>query len=497
MKKFITDIRVFCMLFITTVTMISCSSDNDIVEEQHPDEPQVYTMTVQASKGGNTRALSLDGSMLNATWTEGDAVDVWDSSRTIFYGQIYAISSGTSTTFQGVLDSAPTIGQSLLLEYLGSPLNFSNYYRYYYRQDGTLTGDQYSRSIDGRFDYAKATVMVNFVNTVETEWGSEIVFSTDAATFENQQAIVKFTLLQSDGSALPLNPTALTVSDGTNDVARLNDIPDATYTANGDGILYVAIPGISYKSVSLTATVGSDLYTYEKANVTFENSNYYAITVKMKKQCETLLSLKGKINASEDCSSYLGWEVNSDGVIAESDVIGTKIGYIGYISTNDVDNDISGSRILVLASSDASSSAAWATYLTSVSRNLHYDGMYGYSYTNKLQSYGYSAHPAASVAWNYHDPYVFGIPGGGATPEPGHWFLPHKSQLAAIISALGGYSTFKTKVGWSSSQYWSSQEVKYAWSDAYDKAWVLQEDGNWDDHHSKIGEYHVRACFAY
>ena len=74
MKKFITDIRVFGMLFITTATMISCSSDNDIVEEQHPDEPQVYTMTVQASKGGNTRALSLDGSTLNATWTEGDAV---------------------------------------------------------------------------------------------------------------------------------------------------------------------------------------------------------------------------------------------------------------------------------------------------------------------------------------------------------------------------------------------------------------------------------------
>jgi hypothetical protein len=448
MKKFITDIRVFGMLFITTATMISCSSDNDITEEQHSDEPQVYTMTVQASKGGNTRALSLDGSMLNATWTEGDAVRVYDSSRSTQYGTLNAQSTGASTTLSGTLYRVPTIGQSLLLEYLPSP---TSYTRYYFQQDGTLTGGEYS--IDKTCDNATATVTVNAVNTVEGKYGSKSTITTTDATFENQQAIVKFILRQSDGSVLPSNPTALTISDGTSDIVKLTEIPDATYTTNGDGILYIAIPGFSDKVVFLTAIVGTALYTYEKANVTFENSKYYAITVKMTKQNKTLASLKDKINSGEDCSSYLGWEVNSDGVIAESDVIGTKIGYVGYISTSDVDSEVSGSRILVLASSDASSGAAWS-----------------------------SAFGAASS-------YSAAIPSGGATPA--HWFLPSMSQLSAIISALGNYSAFKTKVDWASALYWSSSAY-----DA-DHANAIDQDGNWSYYHFKSGEYHVRACLAY
>ena len=447
MKKYYASIRNLGVLFITLAMMAACSSDNDIVDEQPPVESQVYTMTVQASKGSNdatTRALTLDGSTLNATWTEGDRVHVYDISRSVQYGNLYAQSDGTSATLVGTLylNKTPTVGQSLFLQY-----NTTDYYR----QDGTLTGG--ANSIDKVCDYATATVTVNTVNTVDGKYGSTSTINTSDATFENQQAIVKFILRNADGSALPSSPTALTISDGTNDLTRLTDIPDATYTTNGDGVLYVAIPGFSDKTVSLTATVGSDLYTYKRNNVTFENSKYYAITVKMTKQSETLLSLKNKINASEDCSSYLGWEVNSDGIIAENNVIGTKIGYIGYFSTNDVDTNVSGSRILVLASSDASSGAAWAS--------------------------------AASAAESYSST----IPSGGASPA--RWFLPEVSQYSAIISALGGYSTFKEKVGWSSALYWSSTSY-----DA-DHAFALDEKGEWSYYHFKNGEYHVRACFAY
>lgn len=447
MKKYYASIRNLGVLFITLAMMAACSSDNDIVDEQPPVESQVYTMTVQASKGSNdatTRALALDGSTLNATWTEGDRVSVYDISKSVLYGNLYAQSDGTSATLVGTLylNKTPTVGQSLLLQY-----NTTDYYR----QDGSLTGG--ANSIDKVCDYATATVTVNTVNTVDGKFGSTSTITTSDATFENQQAIVKFILRNADGSALPSSPTALTISDGTNDLTRLTDIPNATYTTNGDGVLYIAIPGFSDKNVSLTATVGSDLYTYKRNNVTFENSKYYAITVKMTKQSETLLSLKNKINASEDCSSYLGWEVNSDGIIAENNVIGTKIGYIGYFSTSDVDTNVNGSRILVIASSDASSGAAWAS--------------------------------AALAAESYSST----IPSGGASPA--RWFLPDVSQYSAIISALGGYSTFKEKVGWSSALYWSSTSY-----DA-DHAFALDEKGEWSYYHFKNGEYHVRACFAY
>ena len=438
MKRYLATIQNLGAMLITLAMMTACSSDNDITNEEQSADPQVYTMTIQASKGGNdaaTRALSLDGSTLNATWTEGDQVRVYDSSRSTQYGTLRAQSTGSSTTLNGTLYKAPTVGQSLLLEYRS---------RDYFLQDGTLTGSL--NSIDRTCDFATATVNVASIDDKK-------ITTTEDATFTNQQAIVKFILRQSDGSVLPSNPTALTISDGISDIVKLTDISDATYTANGDGVLYIAIPGLSDKTVSLTATVGSDIYTYGKHHVTFENSQYYAITVKMAKQNETLLSLKEKINASEDCSSYLGWEVNSDGVIAESNVIGTKIGYVGYISTGDVDTDVSGSRILVLASSDASSGSAWG------------------------------------VAFGAAASYSAGIPSGGATPA--HWFLPSMPQLSAIISALGDYSAFKTKVNWSSVLYWSSSGY-----DA-DKANAIDQDGNWSYYHFKSGKYHVRACFAY
>jgi hypothetical protein len=63
----------------------------------------------------------------------------------------------------------------------------------------------------------------------------------------------------------------------------LTSIPVSTYTTNGDGVLFVAIPGFSNLTLTLTATVGSDTYTFAKSDITFVNGKYYEITVKMKK----------------------------------------------------------------------------------------------------------------------------------------------------------------------------------------------------------------------
>ena len=48
-------------------------------------------------------------------------------------------------------------------------------------------------------------------------------------------------------------------------------------------IIFAALRGIASTTVTLTATVGSDTYTYDKSNVTFTNGEYYEINVKMKK----------------------------------------------------------------------------------------------------------------------------------------------------------------------------------------------------------------------
>ena len=469
MKKMMTNMKTLVALLMAGAAVTSCSSDNTISDQpvQQPAGLQVYTMTVEATKGGDgTRSLADGGTTLTSTWSAGDKVKVYNSSDTEL-GELTAQSDGASTTLTGTLTTKPNNNETLTLKYL-SP-NYS-------QQDGTLTGTD--NSIDKKCDYATATVTA----TVE---GDNV--TTDAATFQHQQAVVKFTLQDKGNSNAAISPSALTINDGTDDIVSLTSIPDATYTTNGTGVLYVAIPGFSDKTITLTATVGSDTYTLSTSSAkTFANGSYYRITAQMAKQvttASTLSALKTAIINGTDCSSYVGWQVNSNGDIAESNVSGTKIGYVGYVSTSDVDTGVSGSRILVLASADASTGRAWGTYGTS--RSLTTDGMTGYSYTNTLQGYGSSAHPAAYAAWTYSAT----IPGGGATPA--HWFLPTKAQLSAIVSALGGYSTFKTKVGWSSEEYLSSTEKNST------NAWHLGKSGAWLSNGKTASWYYVRSCFAY
>ena len=110
------------------------------------------------------------------------------------------------------------------------------------------------------------------------------VVGINVVPFVNQQAIVKFTL--SDGTNA-LNPTALTINvegDLSGDYPLTLTIPASTYTTNGNGVLYVALPEFSGEDVTLTATCSSGTYTYTKNNATFVNGKYYEISVKMTKQ---------------------------------------------------------------------------------------------------------------------------------------------------------------------------------------------------------------------
>lgn len=276
MKKIISRIReiknfnLVALCLMGAATFAACASDDDAVEQKR-ETPATgkYTMTIKASKGAETRMLTpgTDGDgkpTMNATWAAGETVDVYNGTEKI--GTLSATEiSGESCTLTGDVDPAPSVDETLTLKFC-SPT--------YSSQDGTL------EYISAHCDYAEATV------TVKAITGNTITINEDDAEFENQQAIIKFALMDKGNSNAAISPSALTVTDGTNTVS-LTDIPEATYTntTNGDGVLYVAFPAAgSEKPITLTATVGSDTYTYEKSGVTFTNGEYYAIAVKMEKQ---------------------------------------------------------------------------------------------------------------------------------------------------------------------------------------------------------------------
>ncbi len=280
MKKFY-----FGMLLTAGLAMAACSSDDRDTEPVR----KTYTLTVNATKAANeaagraaTRALTLDGSTLNASWatTEEVFVEGTYNGTTInfwFKGSIKPQTAGVSTVLSGTISLPDGTSYTSIQEAIGTisvPLNLQ-FPRSgdldYTGQVGTLA------DIAANYDYATASIEVGI------DQDRIVVPTQETVEFENQQAIVKFTLKTSDGTAL-LSPTALTIEYGDSNLSM--SFPAETYATNGEGVIYVAIPGGASKKLTLTATVGSDSYTFTKSGVTFDNGQYYAIGLKMKKSGE-------------------------------------------------------------------------------------------------------------------------------------------------------------------------------------------------------------------
>ncbi|MBO4564417.1 MAG: hypothetical protein J5720_03200 [Bacteroidaceae bacterium] len=270
----------FGLMLTAGLVLTACSSDDSNTEQVY----RTYTMTIDATKGANeaavhanTRALTLTGSTLNASWATTEQVYVQGKlvggDYFWFEGSIQPQSAGTTTRLNGTISLPTGWTYSSIDEAIGTPhkvnLQFPRPYLLDYTgQIGTLL------DIAAKYDYARA-------EEVQVDIKADKVLGTSPVTFVNQQAIVKFTLKQSDGTTL-LNPTALTIQYGEESLS-LTSIPDATYTTNGNGVLYVAIPGFSEQDVTLTATCTNGTYSYTKSKITFVNGKYYEITVKMKK----------------------------------------------------------------------------------------------------------------------------------------------------------------------------------------------------------------------
>ena len=268
------NIRTLAAIMICGIALAACSDkDNDdntnIVNNPDPANvetvctpslPQSCTLTITATKGNDaslSKALSLtnDDKTLNASWKQDEKVAVYNGDTKI--GELTAESDGASTTLSGDnLSPAPSAGNTLTLKF--DETDYSG-------QDGTLA------TIASTYDYATATVTVKSVSA-----DGNITIEESAANFENQQAIVKFTL-SSDGTAI--NATSLKVNDLTVNLA------------SAKSEVFVAIPAAEAKNINLTVDNGTDKYVYYKAGANFANGKYYAINVKNLAKATDLASI--------------------------------------------------------------------------------------------------------------------------------------------------------------------------------------------------------------
>jgi len=176
MKKMMTNIKTLAALLIASGTFVACSSDDNEVRNEQPappTEPQVYTMTIQATKSTGdeanarvaTRALSLDGKTLNVKWNEGETVYVLQQDKDYtaewnYVGKLTAAaSSNATTTLSGTLTleigesgtDLDTDAPSLRFVLHGNALNNSWASDYSTGQNGLLTG---TGSIEEKYDFA-------------------------------------------------------------------------------------------------------------------------------------------------------------------------------------------------------------------------------------------------------------------------------------------------------------------------------------------------------
>lgn len=314
MKKIITDIKSLAALLMAGAALAACSGDDNIVEEQPATPAQhTYTMTIEATKGGDaatTRALALNGKTLNATWQTTDEVAVYNHTQSsAFTGSLKPQSSGASATLTGSLTGNVAKDDVIYLRWPSVDADYTG-------QDGTL------ETIAQRYDYTTGIAQVTSIDG--TTIGAEDSSHGGPVLFTNNQAIVKFTLTdKANGS--PIRATQLTIdakdSQGSSLIQSLT-YPD-TYTLGtitidrtspADNVVYAALPFSSqaHFTFNLAATDGTNTYTYEKAGVTMLNGRYYEITVKMTNSQATPLTFEAKeAGASVTFKTYTGSTISA------------------------------------------------------------------------------------------------------------------------------------------------------------------------------------------
>ena len=236
-----TILNKLCLSAASIAALASCQKE--MTPAVAPEQPsaKTYTLTVDATKGDDVKALSLDDKVLNVKWAATDQVSVFPESwATPAMGTLTAAASETgSTTLTGAVTGAKIDDN---LNFLFPRAEWS-----YTGQKGILLSDE--NSIEKKYDYAAAQV------TVSEVVGSTI--TTNTANFTSQQAIVKFRL--TDGTD-PIAVNSLKIAASSNKLVK-----NKSYRGAGSKTYY-------YGSSYYTVTAGTGGFNNEQHGNLVDNN---------------------------------------------------------------------------------------------------------------------------------------------------------------------------------------------------------------------------------
>ena len=488
------------------------------------DVAEVSGATDMAVTTGGTTASSMGAACIPAQDLIGDFIEITTDKGTATYRLSSAkpVSAGNYYTINLTLNLA-AVGTTNTIE------AWSDY--------GSVnilpTGGGWTVSVSGTYTYTGSAIVPAAADITVKDISDNIVSSSDYGVYcdnninAGEARIIVYGINSHAGSSATgtytigkkagtINYATTEISKRYGDAAFINTLTkngdgtvaytssnESVATVDSDGKVKITQGATSGSTAIITATVTpTDNFTFEDPSVTY--------TLTVSSAAYTISQLKANVGSG---SGYLGYEVWSNGDlihkdsgVTPTDASATKVGYVAYLSTSDVDTGVSGSRILVLSAVDVGNKTSWGPTSRCSSHTLSDDSsLRGYSNTSTMVNCA-NEHLAAKAAWNYST----AIPTGGATPA--HWFLPSSKQYEVMIAAFDpnvvnnntnkSFPNFKKNMDWEQDSYWTSSE-----SPSTQKfASALYASGSWDydyDEPNFIGgkdkssSLRVRACFAY
>ena len=446
--------KIFMMAALALMTAACSNDDNDILtpaEQPAKAEGIPFTATISISQSASTRALTENGTKIEATWAVDDKValihnGVKDEMT------VSAVNAGVAT-ITGTITGSPSGGDAVTIIYPsdaadGTTGNVKS--DWLSTQDGTLKGTS-GTSIEEEYDVRKGSGALNASGT-----------SFDGTvSLTNQNAIFKLTLKDIDGTN-DVSARSVVISDQTGVVTTVT--PASGY----ENAMYVALPTTATTLKFLVT--GSDRKTYfNMASSLTLSASYYQSTIK--------LATKGHFIASNG-KCYKDYSAIPRGKSAVA-----KIAYLGVYTGESAYNYTNG---LALALRDAGYSCKWSTSNTKVhtynAKSIGFLSESGLQYNATQNS---DTYPAFKAAINYKN--VVPAPTGCSA-----WFLASGYQWGSMIAAgLSNLGLQEHTCYWSSTEY----DAYHAWS--FDSA-----SGNWDAGNkgssvSSVDGCLVRACLAF
>lgn len=271
------------------------------------------------------------------------------------------------------------------------------------------------------------------------------------------------------------------------------DPKDITVTTNSDGTISAEVTSGDCVTVSTSGTtvtvspntsvpggIATITITVEEGTNYTTRSTTCDVTVG-----STLARLKTWCDGgtgTTTTSTFLGWYVDASGNISSTN--NSAIGRITYYrKSNVVDENISGSRIMVMALTDASAGCQWKTNTTLETefQDVRDDGYASTIAKKDVLDEGNPRYPAAHAAANY----IVDRPEGAST-----WFLPSSFQLTHMSCKYLFEILGTENIYWTSTPYSTTEPITRTLQILATNNWSFP-DFNYTD------TYHVRACFVY